>query len=380
MKVNLVNLQSPYNSRANFSTPKNKATHYQATTFTKNIDNNISFNGLSDLILKLQAKKLGREANSVSKEGSTSRMEAYSLQQYSSKLKKESLIIKADSTVLYKDVQKVLDEARKKGFPNKVDKSTGQMIREFYDGDDGQFIMEEYDSKGRTIRKTIIDKEITLVIKENKSTNKDDAYAFDTLNGELVEFSRGLQIVGDGYRADENFSYFDGELSAYDNKYKLIREGKENSREHFAFCDGKLDKYCFDWKFEKGVYEKASEYYSFIDGKLLKNLTEYKEYFGKHLEAVEEYFFDIDGGLTSCAKKVHHSKTKDNSSTAEKMFKFGDLGLEKIYLNLICTHNDDKITAQKLYKCADEKIKGCAFDYEYHKNGAEKFSSYIAIK
>ena len=232
MKVNLVNLQSPYNSRANFSTPKNKATHYQATTFTKNIDNNISFNGLSDLILKLQAKKLGREANSVSKEGSTSRMEAYSLQQYSSKLKKESLIIKADSTVLYKDVQKVLDEARKKGFPNKVDKSTGQMIREFYDGDDGQFIMEEYDSKGRTIRKTIIDKEITLVIKENKSTNKDDAYAFDTLNGELVEFSRGLQIVGDGYRADENFSYFDGELSAYDNKYKLIREGKENSREH----------------------------------------------------------------------------------------------------------------------------------------------------
>ncbi|MBQ4646715.1 MAG: hypothetical protein IJB79_05145 [Candidatus Gastranaerophilales bacterium] len=338
----------------------------------------VSFSGLFEKGIKIQAKYLNQDANSTYKEASETREYSYVVLADASDFQEEAMQIKENSSVVYLKAKELLNLGRNTNFEPVINPLNNEITREYYDGDDGQLIIEEYDEAGKTSRKIIFDRQVVMVMERNPETRKMDSYIFDVDNGEIIQFAKDIKINLDGYEASKQFMFQDGKITSCDIKHKVVDEKYEKSKTHYSYHDGNLASYSINWQYNNDGVEKSEENYTFVKGQLRKVFYGLVDSFEEERTAQAEYIYGIDGELTSCILDV--VMKKDGNNTIGTMYKYGENGLQKAYLDIEALPKERKMTAKKLFFYDDDEPLRCLCEYEFSKNGKEKFSKAVNLK
>lgn len=383
-----------YNQKNNIKNNIQNINNLNHSTSIKNdtiaFSSNISFGGISDIALSLQARFLERQSNKFYKEAMDDMRFSEEMKDMAIDIQRDSYQIRESSKYLINEVKSTLMYSKSKGYPNEHDRDDGHLIREFYDDALSRFVMEEYNKDEKTIRKVIVGAQTIQVIEYNPETKKNDLFVFSAHNDELLEYSAGYKptvedLTDEGstdlffdYKADMQYRYTNGRIASCDEKYSLKREKQETSLAHYDFYDYELcDAYIARVIYPNDT-EKSTQHFYYQDGMLYRAvIDEAKNDNG--IDSSSQEFMYSDDGLLTCS--IGLTIDKENLvSSLDKMFKYGDYGLESVHLNVEADSKKRETKAEKLFSCVDGRIKRCAFDYKCVNSSRESFSKMVRVK
>lgn len=338
----------------------------------------VSFNGFQELQLKLQARNLEKNGNTAFHNASKMQDDSHGILLDALSFQEEAKYIQENAPRILKRAHMIYNHGQANNFENMTDKKTGALLRQYYDGDNGDFIIEDHGDREKTLRKIIFNKDVVMVMELNSQTRKMDAFVFDSNTNELLQYIRNIKITLNGYKAEKQFTYDENKLSSCDLKYEMIEEGFEKSKKRYSFEDDKLKEFSIDWLYKPQHSTYHGEHFLFNDVLLTKVSTGLEEIYGNETKSLEEYIFQEDASLSSFAKNVFISKTQN--STMDSIFKFGENGLEKIYLGVDYDLKNKSYSSKKLFIYDDLEPLFCKLDYTHNPNGRENFSKNISLK
>lgn len=345
--------------------------------------NLVSFSGIKEFGLKLQAKKLELDAWKIHKEAALARKTSYLIQDKAIDILRDGQQIEFQAQFLLNEVLDIIVSMRSTDFEDEYDRDNNSLIRRFYEYDEYNEkcppTIEEYDNDGNVIRKIEFDMQTIKVVEYDSVSGHYDAYTFDTDSGKLIKFALDVDLDDDDTKASERYLYNQGNVVSYDTDYRLNRKGVEKFDERYEFSNLQLSDYYTNLRIETNGIKESDERYFFNEGVLYKVKLGEVDLFEKRIGSIEEYEYDEDGGIISATVGLEQEYGTLNAE-AEKIFKFSELGLEKIYLDVEFDAKKRKTSAKQMFYCQNEEAKRCAYDYECTNYEKEDFSKIVRVK
>lgn len=362
---------------------------YSTNNGSKYNVNTISFKGFHDMVLSAQARYLEKRADKILKEANIDLENSQEALDRASDIQSDSYIVSNEARYLIDDVRNILAYSKSEDYSDVFDRDNEQLIREYYHDALSRLVMEEYNQKGKTVRKVIIEPDVIQVIEYNPETGKNDLYKFSAQNDELIEYIAGYKptvddLSDDGstdlffdYKADKQYRYLNGKIVSCDEKYEFKKDKKESCAAHFEFDDYRLKDFYMERRILPDGTKKAMQHFCYRDNILRKSISNETidkngiNYFGY------EFIFSEDG-INNASLGVVIDREKKQSSLDES-YKFGDLGLDKVYLDARADSIKREMTSKKVFYCVDDSIKKCVYDYRRSDLGRESYSKAVKV-
>ena len=342
MKINSIKIYNNYNlNPANrqkaFSVP------YQADKFYKSDKNNVSFKGVSEILIGLnenlgirrQASDLQKEAEAVKKKASEIIKAGDFRTNHSAKrILENSRQISAQSSEVLKEAIANIKTLKDNGYVIDIDEN---ITRTFVIDKNGTGVLNELEGD-KLLRQSIYNGR-ELVVFDYSDENSTNYCVFDLKTKQLLEFAQGLRINGKTRTIENRYCYKDAKLSTYEYKYQT--EDKQNK--------GSLDRYVFDgdnlsafyknyFKDFKGL-ERSNSEFVFHQNRLVeyKYVSSTQEDISEN--SLEDYLFQ-NGVLKSCDKG--NSVEYGISDATKKRYVFLNGELIRIELGVEVDENNQK--------------------------------------
>ena len=376
-------IQSINNINHNHKTQNNTKNYFTKQLNADSISlssKQIAFTNADNFKIKAQGKILELKGISLYKSASAIREDSFHIIKKSRSIQKRAQEIQEASKQIYTNARREFAKGVTLGYKPTYDPETNEIIKEFYDGDNGQLIMEEYDRYGRTTKKIIKDKQVTAVLLKSLKKGKFNTLIFDNTTGELIQYLKEAKMDFDKYSALEQFAFSGDKLLTYSYKHEEIINKHQKSEERYSYNDNKITSYHSDWSYEINGEEKASEEFIFADETVKKSsigILNYEDSTNSYRTAQEEYLFDEDADIKACTIGLRQPKNQI-SATAQSIFCYSENGLEKVYLNVITNIQEKRTSAEKLYYFKNDKAERCQTEY-LQQGDIEKFAKNIRI-
>jgi len=332
-----------------------KINHTKLDSFQKT--NNISFNGLLKLRLKMQGLSLESEAKRNLKKADKISNEAKKIQEEGENILLKAQVYQMLAPQVLEEEISAINAAR--GFESKInftDLEEGILSKTSRPLSDGGVHISVVRTDG-TSRQIFVRNGKIFINECNERREVKSLYIFDSYTHELKTFAKNFKGVPGFSVYDEKYDFENGAVATYGEGSNEKNDGTyQKTLRRFEFKDDELIEYAQNVENIVGIKGEAGRVFSFSDKQVYEYFEDVnKEFYSDKTSSKKSFIFEPNGNLSFCV--IGNKDIDDEWTNFEKMFEYENKEIQTIDLK-IKDDNKEKVS-RKTFGFVDGKLAYC---------------------